>query len=252
MIRTIVTSILAPAFLLLGGCQGKTLVQDIAKQVRKAYEQAEFVRFQADLRFGSVKQSCAFVNEQGERIRLDVYNEAGTKIYELRTRPVGDALVYIQERNYLGDEAEDYLVSRRYFLGDAFETICAKDIPGCLYAGFLQPWVGEQNQKIAWAEEIMSTYGKHQGFAEIDGRPCHIIRVVRWLPRAEGKPFKVVETLAIDKDSFMIRSWSQDFLDSHRTRKYTYLDGIPAPEEFRLPPVRKPDFPVSLPAEASK
>lgn len=176
----------------------ETIEARLARQTAAVYRQAAQLSYREDITSGDPPQRIWCTARHGRRheVELRVYDDTGL-IYELHKHPDG-ATVKIRERNYLGDQAEEYAVPVEELR--EWDLRCGKDLNPCMFGGCTVSWVGQDAKKSAFLEKVIAA-SEYVGIREVEGFPCDVVQNHRL------KNF--VETFYLDRQSHVVRRWTQ-------------------------------------------
>jgi len=180
----------------------ETIEARLARQTAAVYRQAAQLSYREDITSGDPAQHIWCTTRHGRRHEVDlrVYDGTGL-IYELHKRPDG-ATVKIRERNYLGDQSEEYEVPFEDL--DArtrkWDVRCDRGLNTCMFGGGTMSWLGQDAKQSAFLEKVMAS-SEYVGIRDVEGSPCDVVQNHRL------KDF--VETIYLDRESHLLRRWTQ-------------------------------------------
>ncbi len=180
----------------------ETIEGRLARQMAAVCRLATQLSYRADITSGDPPEHIWCTARHGPRheLGLRVYN--GTRlIYELHKRPVG-ATVKIRERNYIGDQAEEYEVPMEDLevATRNWRTHCTTGLDTCMFGSHTMSWLGQDAKHPALLEKFIAG-SEYVGIREVGGFPCDVLQN----HRLNG----LTETFYLDRRSHVLRRWTQ-------------------------------------------
>ncbi|MBN2561896.1 MAG: hypothetical protein JXQ75_13300 [Phycisphaerae bacterium] len=193
----------------------KERARQLAKLTARVYRQATELSFEARVTYGEPPERirCVVIHGLQKRCHLRVYDENDRLFYELQIWPDATG-VRIQEKNYRGDETQDYVLSLTDFAPYKWDPRCLTGINGCAFGGYLNSWVGCKSHWATFWEETISG-GECVGTEDVNGHPCDIVET----HRVKG----LIERIYLDRKTHIVRRWLYDYNGVIKDRVYSNI-----------------------------
>ncbi|MBN2561895.1 MAG: hypothetical protein JXQ75_13295, partial [Phycisphaerae bacterium] len=200
--------------------------KQLAKLTARAYREATQLSYRADITSGNPPEHiwCTARHRPRHELDLRVYDDTGL-IYELHKHPDG-AIVKIRERNYVGDQREEYEVAIGDLEGPTrkWRVRCRTGLNVCMFGSNTMSWLGPDAKHSAFLEEVIAI-SEPIGIREVEGFPCDVLQNHRL------KDF--VETFYLDCQNHVLRRWTHLWNGVTRDRVFSHIEIVSPPPEAR-------------------
>ncbi len=201
----------------------ETIEARLARQTAAVYRQATQLSYKKQMAWGDppVRLWCTARHGLRHELELRVYDASGL-IYELHKHPDG-ATVKIRERNYIGDQAEEYEVLFEDMEGPTrrWDLRCDRGLNACMFGADTVSWLGRAPQHPAWFDQDYIAASKYLGIRDVEGFSCDVVQ--------NHRVKDLTETFYLDRRSHVLRRWTQVFRGVTRDRVFSQIE-IVSPE----------------------